>query len=425
MRKTKIILSITVFTLFYSLSAQGVFERLGKKIVKRAGEQVEQRVETIAEDGVEKTLDNTEAAVKNNIDSGKKEKVQKSGSNPAVSSDKQEKTDLRSFSQYDFVPGDKVLLFDDFSQDATGDFPAMWTTSGSGEVKTLNIAPGNWLHMTTSGNQYQLMRDLDLPDNYIIEFDVILPPTGFNPPALWLVLFKSENEDLGFVEGNPLPKGFGVYMEASDYNGWLGQAYYGNWVEGRSKLSPLQIDKVEHVIVWVQKRRLRVYHAGQKVLDMPTLIPSNFKPDRLIFDNSDCNDSNPYISNLRITTASPDTRNKLLEEGKLISYGIYFDTNSDKIKSESSGTINDIAKTLKGAPGVKIKIVGHTDNVGNDDFNMDLSKRRAEAVKTELVKMGIAADALITDGAGEKSPISSNDTPENRALNRRVEFIKQ
>lgn len=411
-----------------NLYAQSALERFGKRVVKRAGEQVEQRVERKAEEGVEKAMDKAEEAARN---SGKeKEKPAKSENAKSkepkpVQQPQQEQVSLQSFSQYDFVPGDKVLLYEDFSQDAVGDFPALWTTNGSGEVKTLNIAEGKWLHLTTVGNQYQLMKNLELPDNYIIEFDVILPPTDMNPPALWMMLFKAENEDLGYVEGNPLPMGFGLYMESTDNgnNKWMGKAYNGTWIEGGSTLSPLKMNQLEHVIVWVQKRRLRAYHAGQKVLDLPTLIPAGFKPDRLTFDNSDCNDSNPYISNIRITTASPDTRNKLLEEGKLISYGIYFDVNSDKVKPESYGALNNIANVIKEA-NVNVQIVGHTDNTGSDATNLELSKCRAASVKAELVKMGVSADMLTTDGAGASKPIAPNDTPSNKALNRRVEFVK-
>lgn len=412
-----------------SLYAQSVLERLGKRVVKRAGEQVEQRVERKAEESVEKAMDKAEKAARN---SGKgKEKPAKSENAKSkepkpIEQSQQKQVPLQSFSQYDFVPGDKVLLYEDFSQDAVGDFPALWTTNGSGEIKTLNISESKWLHLTTVGNQYQLMKNLELPDNYIIEFDVVLPPTDQNPPALWMTLFKAENEDLGYVQSNSLPMGFGLYMETTDNgnNKWMGKAYNGDWVEGSSVISPLMVNQVEHVIVWVQKRRLRVYHAGQKVLDLPTLIPANFKPDRLTFDNSDCNDSNPYVSNIRITTAAPDTRNKLLKEGKLISYGIYFDVNSDKVKSESYGALNDIAKVIKEA-NVKVQIVGHTDNTGSDATNLDLSKRRAASVKAELVKMGVSADMLTTDGAGSSQPIAPNDTPSNKALNRRVEFTKQ
>lgn len=413
-----------------NMYAQSALERLGKRIVERAGEQVEQRIEQKAEESVEKAMDKAEEAARNygkdeDEKPAKSEKA-KTQEHTFVRQAQRTQESLQSFSQYDFVPGDKVLLYEDFSQDAVGDFPALWTTNGSGEIKTLNVAEGKWLHLTTVGNQYQLMKNLELPDSYIVEFDVVLPPTGHNPPALWITLFKAGNEDLGYVQSNPLPMGFGLYMETTDNgnNKWIGKAYNDDWVEGTSVISPLMVDQVEHIILWVQKRRLRVYHAGQKVLDLPSLIPANFTPDRMTFDNSDCNDSNPYISNIRITTAAPDTRNKLLEEGKLISYGIYFDVDSDKVKPDSYGALNDIAKVVKEA-NVKVQVVGHTDNTGSDATNHDLSKRRAASVKEELVKLGVSADRLTTDGAGSSKPIATNDTPSDRALNRRVEFIKQ
>ena len=76
-------------------------------------------------------------------------------------------------------------------------------------------------------------------------------------------------------------------------------------------------------------------------------------------------------------------------------------------------------------PDVKVKIVGHTDSDGADAANLDLSKRRAASVKNELVKsFGVNGDRLETDGMGESQPVAPNDTPANKALNRRVEFIK-
>ena len=124
-------------------------------------------------------------------------------------------------------------------------------------------------------------------------------------------------------------------------------------------------------------------------------------------------------------TASPDTRSKLITEGKLITYGITFDVNKADVKPESYGTLKSIADVLTENPGVKVKITGHTDSDGDDAKNLELSKRRAESVKNELVKnFGIDASRLSTDGAGETKPIAANDTPANKAKNRRVEFIK-
>jgi len=118
-------------------------------------------------------------------------------------------------------------------------------------------------------------------------------------------------------------------------------------------------------------------------------------------------------------------RSKLLTEGKLVTHGILFDVNSDKIKPESYGTLKEISNVLKENPDVRVKIVGHTDSDGSDAANLDLSKKRAASVKNSLSKnFGIDASRMETDGKGESEPIADNKTPEGKANNRRVEFIK-
>jgi OOP family OmpA-OmpF porin len=174
----------------------------------------------------------------------------------------------------------------------------------------------------------------------------------------------------------------------------------------------------------VQKRRVRIYHQNEKVLDMPTNIYPDVKFNRMRFSGWDRYCA-PFITNLKITTASPDTRSKLITEGKLITYGITFDVNKADVKPESYGTLKSIADVLKENPSVNVKIIGHTDSDGDDAKNLDLSKRRAESVKNELINIfAIDASRLITEGEGENSPIAPNDTPANKALNRRVEFVK-
>ncbi|MGE5498101.1 MAG: OmpA family protein, partial [Syntrophothermus sp.] len=110
---------------------------------------------------------------------------------------------------------------------------------------------------------------------------------------------------------------------------------------------------------------------------------------------------------------------------KLVSYGIYFDVNKDVVKPESYPSIKEIATILQENPDVKIKIVGHTDSDGDDKSNLDLSKRRSAAVKNALVSsFSIDAGRIETDGKGEGEPVAKNDNLTNKALNRRVEFIK-
>lgn len=158
-----------------------------------------------------------------------------------------------------------------------------------------------------------------------------------------------------------------------------------------------------------------------KLINLLKAFPkSNVKMDPLRFEEGAA-----MVSNIRIAAGNPDVRKKLITEGKLESHGICFDVNSDKVKAESYGTLKLIADVLKDNAGVKINIVGHTDADGNDASNLNLSKRRAASVKTELVSgFGIAATRIATDGKGESQPLAPNHNNTNKTLNRRVVFIK-
>jgi len=118
--------------------------------------------------------------------------------------------------------------------------------------------------------------------------------------------------------------------------------------------------------------------------------------------------------------------NDIRATGHAAVYGINFDTGKSTIKPESAQAIGEIAKLLEADPGLKIHVVGHTDNVGGVDSNIKLSQDRAEAVLQALVRdHGIAPARLRASGCGPFAPVSSNDTEEGRAKNRRVELVKQ
>ena len=339
-------------------------------------------------------------------------------------SDVQEQQSMQSFSTYDFVPGDKVLLFDDFSQDAVGDFPALWTANAAGEINTLNIAPGKWLNLNSTDGNYFLLKSIDFPKNFIIEFDIVPKKTG-GRIAAGLILYGEDKPKE--MDNNPHPGNGGIIIsiEKERWNTMGYKTGESSQITGSSAVNPVVAEKVNHVIIWVQNRRLRIYHKQAKVLDMPTNIYDGTKFSRLCFRLSRGASCGSYLSNIRITDAAPDMRSKLLTEGKLVSYGIYFDVNKDVVKPESYGTLKEIANVLTENPEVKIKIVGHTDSDGADPANLDLSKRRGSSVKDALVKdFGIDASRLESDGMGETQPVAANDSPVNKALNRRVEFIK-
>lgn len=114
------------------------------------------------------------------------------------------------------------------------------------------------------------------------------------------------------------------------------------------------------------------------------------------------------------------------ETGKVALYGIYFDTGMALLKPESQPALQEIAKLLKANTNLKLYVVGHTDNTGAFDANMKLSMDRAASVVNALVAQhGVAAASLKACGNGPTAPVATNDTPEGKALNRRVELVKQ
>ncbi len=414
------LLFLIIFCLgFTNLDAQiNLKDKLKNATQNRANRKTDQ--------GINKGLDKVEDGVKDlfkkkkdGADSIANNQNQSDSNNVSADNSKQS---LKAFSNYDFVAGDKVLLFEDFSQDAIGDFPALWTTNKSGEINTLNVGPGNWLNLNGTEGNWWFLKQIDFPRNFIVEFDVV-PKKGAPRYAVGVAMY---GEDSFKEMSDPYACKTGLIINVAKTLWESHGLKAGNpKIYGDSQLNLVEEEKVNHVIIWVQNRRVRIYHKGAKVLDMPTNLYDDSKFTRFAFQLYRGASCASYVSNIKITTASPDTRNKLLTEGKLVTYGIYFDVNKDVVKPESYGTLNDIAKILNEVPDVKVKILGHTDADGQDAANLDLSKRRAAAVKAELAKtFGVNADRLVTDGLGEGQPIAPNDTPSNKALNRRVEFVK-
>ena len=117
---------------------------------------------------------------------------------------------------------------------------------------------------------------------------------------------------------------------------------------------------------------------------------------------------------------------QLARDDRIDVYGIYFDVNSDHLRSESAPVLREIAEALKRHPDWHVTIAGHTDSIGSGDANMDLSRRRSEAVRMALTReYNVEAARLSSRGYGATVPKDRNDTPEGRARNRRVELVRQ
>lgn len=336
---------------------------------------------------------------------------------------------FQSYSKFDFVPGEKIVAAEDFAQDAIGDFPGKWNTNASGEIVTIAGQPGRWLKLTRAGF-FTPEFVTDLPDNVTVEFDFAVPP-GFNAgfplnvafvqlaDAKNLADWQTANNSFIFT-AHPSPSE-GATQMTTRQDGTSAAANSSTTTQLAANGKPV------HFAVWRQRQRVRVYMNQEKVWDMPRAAAAAAKFNSLIFFvPGGCGDCEYYLANLRVATGAPDTRNKILSEGKWVTHGILFDVNSDRIKAESYGTLKEISGVLSEDGALKVTIVGHTDSDGDDAANMDLSKRRAASVKSALVsEFKIDASRLETDGRGESQPIDKNDNPAGKANNRRVEFIKK
>ena len=346
--------------------------------------------------------------------------------------------DFKSYSKFDFIPGEKVIFFDDFAQDNVGDFPVKWNTNGNGEVVTNSTYMGKWLKMRNSTTYLPDIPAAKFPDNYTLEYDMVVSGedrTGSFTIELTALTNKNQVPEASDFTSNT---GFSLIQELSSDGSirYLTKSTIntdGNPTDGGANTDlndqTLQGKAAEkfHISITVNKQRFRYYVNEVKILDLPKVIPfGNY--NAVIFRMWGWQNDHPFdalFSNFRYAEGTTDMRSKLISEGKLVTHGILFDVNSDKIKPESYGTLKEISKVLKDNATVKVKIIGHTDSDGDDKSNLDLSKRRAASVKNSLsTEFGIDASRMETDGKGEIEPASPNTTSEMKANNRRVEFIK-
>ncbi len=400
------------------------------KVKNKVNQKVTQRVDNKVDKTIDKTLNEVEG------NSAKTETVTASRSNEKMTNE----SGIVSFSKYDFVPGEKILYAEDFASEAIAELPTGWNTNGSGEVVTIQNQQGKWLQIHKSFI-YLTNNTKEFGENYTIEFDAILKlkNNGWGFPELYFGVLSSgsltttdnsilkEYSQNASVTATILPGAASVSrlkLESKIDN----KSYFKSSAKDYKELESYY-GKPIHVAIQVQKERCRVWVNESKAFDAPKAVPTEHKMNQLFFKLSHTNyaetDYGIFVTNIKVATGVPDTRHKLMEEGKFSTTGILFDVNSATIKPESNGVIKEIGTVLKENPSIKIKIIGHTSSDGDDKTNLELSKKRAAAVKEALIKdYGIDAAMIETDGKGETQPVGDNKTKEGKVQNRRVEFIK-
>jgi outer membrane protein OmpA-like peptidoglycan-associated protein len=441
-------------TILFILFSTSINAQVNWNIGDRVKKKVEERIDRGIDQTIDKGINEAEEGVKEGAKPDEKKEAPKPATKPAPnaqSGDSQSPNDdnnptegtkannppLQVYSKFDFLQGAKIIAFEDFSQDAIGDFPARWNTNGTAEVVTLSAFKGNWMKIDNVSYTSFIPDDFtNFPENFTLEYDLVY--NNWNNEYAYsrnisLSIFEAENPsaDMGIIATG---KGFNF-----EFNGGMGfgNVNIKNLIENGNhgditnqkdwpSINPDNNGKIFHISIWRQKTRVRIYVDEVKVFDLPRIIEPTTNLNSLRFFAHISDENKPvFISNLRLAVGSPDTRNKLITEGKFSTTGILFDVNSDKIKGESYGILKDIANALIENPTVKVKIIGHTDSDGDAAKNLELSKKRAEAVKQALIKeFNIDAGRLVTDGKGAAEPVNPNNSPQGKASNRRVEFIK-
>jgi outer membrane protein OmpA-like peptidoglycan-associated protein len=317
--------------------------------------------------------------------------------------------------RYDFVPGDKVLVYDDFSDTDVGEYPAKWTLKG---IEGHNPGGGNAVEVVERGGRRFLKSRYQ----------------------------KGESQDhslhfLRYAIKGDLPKNFTIELDAdiagaisvvfSNPRGWGGQAVELNYNMDGTATSAQTSGKmpvksgVHHVAIAVSGTQVKLYVGGERVLADPDGVQRPITRLGIEFMSPYAERAdNQMFTAYRLAEGGKPAKQMLAGEGRIVTHGILFDTGSDAIKPESGPTLRAILQLLQEDAKLRFSIEGHTDDQGGPKVNQPLSERRAAAVKAWLVKEGIDAGRLASKGFGQTKPIDQNASAEGRANNRRVEFVR-
>lgn len=314
---------------------------------------------------------------------------------------------LKTYQNYDFVPGDTIIFESNLADEQTGQIPSQFTLS-DGQADVQQEDGENVIHVPKDAGVTftpRMDKQTYMPDQFTIEFDFKNESFGINH-------FSVDFGNRVYYAQDPaiMP---GITFNSESTSWTLGDV---NFPSGLQVTDPMQW---HHIAIAINKSVGKAYIDQFRISNVNNLTgkPNNVTLHVDGYENS-------YIKNLRIAKGGINIYKQTTTPAKIIMHGILFDVDKATLKPQSMGSINEIYNLMKKDGSLKFEIDGHTDNTGNAAHNLTLSQQRADAVKAQLASMGIDASRLSTKGFGDTKPIDTNDTPEGKANNRRVEFVK-
>ena len=404
------------------VSAQSFLKKLGKKIEETAKRKVENKVERTTEKAMDAVLDG-KGTSNNNNGNNNADAVYDNGDGAAQVQPQKGQSLEMTYAKSDFVPGDEIIFEDLLVGEKLGEFPSMWDLK-EGNAEVANVGGENAIHMSKETLIMPYMKEKDyLPEEFTIEFDLYVPCRKQNGGKDNCQINNRYNIDLVNAAGK-------VVFQMSWYNSsndWGRNSRLNwDWQNGGSGSNGeaeymFKLSDFNHIAISFNKRALKFYINGTRICNIPRCdAPTRFQ----IFSYQGEAQDERFIKNIRIAKGAVPLYDRMMSDGKFITYGITFDVGKATIKPESMGEINRIVQLMTENPDLKFSVEGHTDSTGNATSNQTLSEQRSQAIVAKLVELGIAQDRLTAVGKGQNSPIADNNTDEGRAKNRRVEFVK-
>ena len=319
-----------------------------------------------------------------------------------------------AFVNFDFVPGDRVLFYDDFSGDNVGDFPRRYEFE-EGNAEVAEWEGSRWLRVSQS-SKFAIVLPEALPERFTVEFDFV---TNNKASGNWPILLNmSAAKDNWESQGAYNPQ----VRFATDEGG-----VYTGKIEAAGPANGDFQNSVVRARIMADGKYSKVYINGVRVGNGPNADLGRSNRIQFWVPAYDKTSENvTLVGPVRIAAGGKKLYDALAEKGRVATQGIYFDTGSDAIRQESAPTLKEIGTMLKEHPELKLTIEGHTDNAGKAESNQVLSEKRAAAVRQYLVDtFQVDGSRLEAKGLGQTKPVGSNDTAEGRQQNRRVELVKR